>query len=51
MIRFLEVRTKHRTELTLIIHRGEILLGARQGICRVEWDGPRTRRAAVGIGP
>jgi secondary thiamine-phosphate synthase enzyme len=37
--------------LTLIIHRGEILLGRWQGIYLVEWDGPRTRRVAVRICP
>jgi secondary thiamine-phosphate synthase enzyme len=37
--------------LTLIIHRGEILLGTWQGIYLVEWDGPRTRRVAVRICP
>lgn len=37
--------------LTLIIHRGEILLGRWQGIYLVEWDGPRARRVAVRICP
>jgi len=37
--------------LTLIIHRGEILLGTWQGIYLVEWDGPRTRRVAMKICP
>jgi secondary thiamine-phosphate synthase enzyme len=37
--------------LTLLIHRGEPLLGRWQGIFLAEWDGPRTRRVAVKILP
>lgn len=35
--------------LTLLIHRGDIILGTWQGIYLAEWDGPRTRRVAVRI--
>ena len=35
--------------LTLLIHRGDILLGTWQGIYLAEWDGPRTRRVALRI--
>ena len=35
--------------LTLLIHRGDLILGAWQGIFLAEWDGPRTRRIAVRI--
>jgi secondary thiamine-phosphate synthase enzyme len=37
--------------LTLIIHKGNILLGTWQGIFLAEWDGPRTRRVALRISP
>jgi secondary thiamine-phosphate synthase enzyme len=37
--------------LTLIIHRGDILLGRWQGVFLCEWDGPRTRRVAVRVSP
>jgi secondary thiamine-phosphate synthase enzyme len=35
--------------LTLLIHRGDLILGSWQGIYLAEWDGPRTRRVAVRI--
>lgn len=35
--------------MTLIIYRGDILLGTWQGIYLCEWDGPRTRRVAVRV--
>jgi secondary thiamine-phosphate synthase enzyme len=35
--------------LTLLIHRGDIILGSWQGIFLVEWDGPRTRQVAARI--
>jgi secondary thiamine-phosphate synthase enzyme len=35
--------------LTLLIHRGDIILGTWQGIFLAEWDGPRTRQVAVRI--
>jgi secondary thiamine-phosphate synthase enzyme len=35
--------------LTLLIHRGDLILGKWQGIFLVEWDGPRTRRLAMRI--
>jgi secondary thiamine-phosphate synthase enzyme len=35
--------------LTLLIHKGDIVLGTWQGIFVAEWDGPRTRRVAVRI--
>jgi secondary thiamine-phosphate synthase enzyme len=35
--------------LTLLIHRGDLILGAWQGIFLAEWDGPRTRRIAIRI--
>jgi len=35
--------------LTLIVHRGDVILGAWQGIYLAEWDGPRTRRVALRI--
>ena len=37
------------TGLTLIIHRGDLVLGAWQGVFLAEWDGPRTRRVAMRI--
>ena len=37
--------------LTLLIHRGDVVLGSWQGIFLAEWDGPRTRRVAVRISP
>lgn len=37
--------------LTLIIHRGDVLLGRWQGVFLCEWDGPRTRRVAVRVCP
>ena len=35
--------------LTLLIHKGDIILGTWQGIFLAEWDGPRTRRVALRI--
>ena len=35
--------------LTLLIHRGELVLGRWQGIFLAEWDGPRTRRVAMKV--
>ena len=35
--------------LTLLIHKGDILLGTWQGVFLAEWDGPRTRRVALKI--
>ena len=35
--------------LTLLINRGDLILGKWQGIFLVEWDGPRTRRIALRI--
>ena len=35
--------------LSLIIHRGDLVLGTWQGIYLAEWDGPRTRRVALRI--
>ena len=35
--------------LTLLVHRGDLILGKWQGIFLVEWDGPRTRRIALRI--
>jgi secondary thiamine-phosphate synthase enzyme len=37
--------------LTLLLHRGDLLLGTWQGVYLAEWDGPRTRRVAVQIRP
>jgi len=37
------------TGLSLMIHRGDLVLGAWQGIFLAEWDGPRTRRVAMRI--
>jgi secondary thiamine-phosphate synthase enzyme len=33
--------------LTLLVHRGELVLGRWQGVFLTEWDGPRTRKVAV----
>ncbi|MBT8398388.1 MAG: YjbQ family protein [Gemmatimonadetes bacterium] len=35
--------------LSLLIHRGDIILGTWQGIFLAEWDGPRTRSVALRI--
>ncbi len=35
--------------LTLLLHRGDLILGTWQGIYLAEWDGPRTRRVALRI--
>lgn len=35
--------------ITLIIHRGAVLLGKWQGVFLAEWDGPRTRQVAMRI--
>jgi secondary thiamine-phosphate synthase enzyme len=35
--------------LTLLIHRGDLILGRWQGVFLAEWDGPRTRRVALKI--
>ena len=35
--------------LSLLIHRGDVMLGQWQGIFLAEWDGPRTRRVALRI--
>lgn len=35
--------------LTLLIHRGDLILGTWQGIFLAEWDGPRNRRVALRI--
>ena len=35
--------------LSLIIHRGDLILGTWQGVFLAEWDGPRTRRVALKI--
>ena len=37
--------------LTLLIHRGDVVLGTWQGVFLAEWDGPRTRRVAMRISP
>lgn len=37
--------------LSMIISRGDILLGTWQGIFLVEWDGPRTRKVVIRISP
>lgn len=37
--------------LSLLIHRGDVILGEWQGIFLAEWDGPRTRRVIVRISP
>lgn len=33
--------------LTLLVHRGELVLGTWQGVFLAEWDGPRARRVVV----
>ena len=33
--------------LTLLVHRGQLVLGRWQGVFLCEWDGPRTRRVAM----
>lgn len=35
--------------LTLLVTRGDLLLGRWQGVFLAEWDGPRTRRIAVRV--
>jgi secondary thiamine-phosphate synthase enzyme len=35
--------------LSLIIHKGDVILGTWQGVFLAEWDGPRTRRVALRI--
>jgi secondary thiamine-phosphate synthase enzyme len=35
--------------LTLLVHKGDLVLGTWQGIYLAEWDGPRTRRVALRI--
>ena len=35
--------------LTLLIHKGDVILGTWQGVFLAEWDGPRTRRVALRI--
>jgi secondary thiamine-phosphate synthase enzyme len=35
--------------LTLLVHRGDLILGSWQGIFLAEWDGPRVRRIAMRI--
>ena len=35
--------------LTLLVHRGDLVLGTWQGIFLAEWDGPRNRRVALKI--
>lgn len=35
--------------LTLLINRGDLILGTWQGIFLAEWDGPRTRKVAIRI--
>lgn len=35
--------------LTLLIHKGDLILGRWQGVFLAEWDGPRTRRVALKI--
>jgi secondary thiamine-phosphate synthase enzyme len=37
------------TDLTLVIHEGELLLGPSQGIFFWEYDGPRNRKVMVKI--
>lgn len=36
--------------VTLMIHEGELLLGSSQGVCLMEYDGPRPRQVALYIG-
>ena len=33
--------------LTLLVHRGQLVLGRWQGVFLCEWDGPRTRRVSM----
>jgi secondary thiamine-phosphate synthase enzyme len=35
--------------LTLVVHRGALVLGRWQGLFLAEWDGPRTRRVAMKV--
>jgi secondary thiamine-phosphate synthase enzyme len=35
--------------LSLLIHRGDLVLGTWQGVFLAEWDGPRSRRVALKI--
>jgi len=35
--------------LTILIHKGDVILGTWQGIYLAEWDGPRTRQVALRI--
>lgn len=35
--------------LTLIVHKGRLVLGRWQGVFLTEWDGPRTRQVAVRV--
>lgn len=35
--------------LTLLIHKGDLILGTWQGIFLAEWDGPRNRQVALRI--
>jgi secondary thiamine-phosphate synthase enzyme len=35
--------------LTLIVHRGDLILGRWQGVFLAEWDGPRKRQVALRI--
>jgi secondary thiamine-phosphate synthase enzyme len=35
--------------LTLLVHRGDLVLGTWQGVFLVEWDGPRTRSVVVRV--
>jgi len=37
--------------LTLLVHRGDLVLGTWQGVFLVEWDGPRTRSVVVRVVP
>lgn len=35
--------------LSLLIHKGDLVLGTWQGVFLAEWDGPRSRRVALRI--
>lgn len=35
--------------LSLLIHKGDLILGTWQGVFLAEWDGPRNRRVALRI--
>lgn len=35
--------------LTILIHKGDVILGTWQGIFLAEWDGPRNRQVALRI--